>query len=130
MKITNKDLVRISQGLEHLSTQKTAAWYAVNKNKRKIIPFLEEFEKSRRDVMEKLAERDENGKIKTKIVENTEVLDISNPDLIHEIELALTNVANEEVEIEFHTAPISMIVNESHETQFIEPLIDTIFVEN
>lgn len=130
MKLKNKDLVRIAQGLEHLSTQQTAAWYAVNKNKRKVQVHMEEFEQSRRDVMEKMAERNEDGSIKTKVVEGVEVLDVTNPDLAHEIELALNNVANEEIEIEFYTSPISMIVNETHSSQYIDPLIDTIFIES
>lgn len=130
MKLKNKELVRIAQGLEHLSTQQTAAWYAVNKNKRKVQVHIEEFEQSRRDVMEKMAERNEDGTIKTKMVEGVEVLDVTNPELSHEIEIALNNVANEEIEVEFYTAPISMIVNESHSPQYLDPLIDTIFIES
>jgi hypothetical protein len=129
MKIKNKDLIMVAQGLEHLSSEHTVAWYCVNKNKRKVKPFIEEFEQSRRDVMDKMADRNEDGSIKTKVENGVEVLDISDPIKAKEIEDAMLAIAEEEIEIEFHIQPVTVIVNESHLPQYIEPLIGTVFID-
>jgi hypothetical protein len=129
MKIKNKDLTMIAHSLEQLSREHTVAWYAVNKNKRKVKPFMEEFEQSRRDVMDRLAEKNEDGSIKTKNENGFEELDFTDPIKRKEVEDALIQISEEEIEIEFHIQSISVIVNEPHHPQVLEPLIGTVFID-
>ena len=96
-KITNNQLLSISQSLAYLGTKETDSWYAISKNIRKIKPFLEELGESQKEIVEKYAERDDKGQM---IFEENGNPKISNLDVLNK---TLFELGNETVVVDFHT---------------------------
>lgn len=126
MKQTTKQIIQILQGLQHLSEKNTESWYVVDKNIRKIQPIYEEFEASKKTILEKFAERDEKGKIIFNQKGNKQIHTCSNEP---ERDKMFEELLNEEHEINFYQAPIELIINEKHPRELIKYLIGTIFIE-
>jgi len=122
-KITNNQLLSISQSLAYLGTKETDSWYAISKNIRKIKPFLEELSVVQKDIVEKYAERDENGQM---VFEENGAPKISNLDVLNK---TLFELGNETVVVDFYTIESDKLTKYNLEPRYIEPIVDFIITE-
>lgn len=124
VKITNKEMLNVNASLVYLSQKETAAWYQVSKNIRILKPFLSEWEDSHKSIIEKLADKDEEGKVAV-----NDKGQVSFGDNIDEANEAYESLLKEEVEIPFFTFSYSKLEDSKLDGLQVEPLIDVVILD-
>jgi hypothetical protein len=104
VKITNKEMLNVNASLVYLSQKETAAWYQVSKNIRILKPFLAEWEESHKSIIEKLADKGEDGKVAV-----NDKGQVSFGDNIEKANESYESLLKEEVEIPFFTFSYSKL---------------------
>lgn len=118
--ITKNQLLSISQSLAYLSTKETEQWYAIAKNVRAIKPHLEDLQQFQKEIVERFADKDENGQI---IFEERGTPKISNIDILNK---TLYELGNETINVDFYTIEKESLFKYNLEPRYIEPLVDFI----
>ena len=129
MKITKGEFSGVHESLLYLSKTETKAWYGTGKNLRKMLPVLTSNEEDRKAIIDKLAEKDEDGKTKTRVENGIEVLDFSNKETEAECMKALEDWSKETVEFEFHHINPELLQDEKLPNVLMDRLYGNVFPE-
>lgn len=127
VKVTNKQILSISAGLSYLNQRETEAWYQIDKNLTKISPLIEEINRSKKMLFDKMALKDEEGKIKYKDEEQTK---IDFGDNFEKADNMWKQIQDEEVEVDFHTFDIKLLEGVKLNSNFIRPLFNIIIIDS
>ena len=127
-KLKNKDVMMINESLLYLSSLKTKAWYGVSRNMQKLKPVLKAISDNREAVTEELAEKDENGKIVFEGEGNARVPKFG--DKKEEADKLWKEFMEEDAKkIDFYKIKLEKLEDTELDAMLVEPLLDTILVE-
>ena len=118
MEINNGQLLKVDEAFGYLASQETSAWYQVTKNLQRMAKHLEAFNESRKAIIDKYAEKDEEGQL---IIDNNSYQFGENSDKFVELwnELVL-----EKIDVDFYTFPYSKFESEKLDPVKIAPLME------
>jgi len=120
--ITNEELLAISEGLNYLSSKETKIWFQVLKNKKKIKSKVDEVTELRKEIIEKFAKKDEEGKPSVDEKGNVFIDDVKS------LNEALKKLSEEKIEIEFDTATVEDLEDSKLESRYLEPLMGSVII--
>ena len=123
MTITNKQLLEIEGALAYVSKEQTEAWYQVGRNIQRIKPFLERFGETRKEIIERLAEKDKDGNPKV------EGNNISFGENAEEFIEKFTELMEESIEVDFYVFPFDKFGSAKLDAIKVQPLMDIIVEE-
>lgn len=120
MTITNKQLLEIEGALAYVSSQETEAWYQIGRNIQRIKPLIERFGESRKEIIDRLSEKDKNGNPKV------DGNNISFGDNAEEFIEKWTELMEESIEVDFYTFPFDKFGSAKLDAIKVQPLMDII----
>ena len=126
--ISNKELLDIYAGLQHLSSEKTKAWYKISLNMKTVEPFVTKLFNLKDGIIDKYAKRDDKGNfIILERTEKGEIIDLGeNEKIVNKLWLELLN---ESVKINFALINISDLNDVSLNPLIIKPLLGVVIAE-
>lgn len=123
-KMTNKDLLAISQGIAYINSKETKVWHTLSQNLDLISPIVNEVNGRHRELTEELAPKDKDGKV----VRNTQN-QIEFGDNLEEANKRWEKVMDEEVEIEIISIPLDDLKDYGLDANMMKPLLGKLVVE-
>jgi hypothetical protein len=128
MKIKNSELIMVDRALAYLSGENTKAWYPIARNIQKIAQPLKDLEEAQKGVYEKLCDKNEDGSVKPKKLDNgNEVMTFE--DNAEELEKVMFELLEEEVDVDFYRFSYEKFGDCQLDSIKIQPLMDKVIHE-
>ena len=123
-KMTNKDLLAISQGIAYINSKETKVWHTLSKNLDLISPIVNKVNARHRDLTDELAPKDAEGKVIRNAQNQIDFGD--NLDKANDI---WEKVMSEEVEVVIISIPLGDLKDYGLDANMMKPLLGTLVVE-
>ncbi len=122
-------ITQIKNALNQLGNERLPIAYEIAKNIKTCDKVIDEVQTIVKELFEKYAEKDENGKLKNFEQDGQLMSKITDAEKLKEYNAELEKVRDDDHEITFHKVLLSKIEAEKLQANTLVPLLDTIFVE-
>ena len=123
-KMTNKDLLAISQGIAYINSKETKVWHTLAENLDLISPIVKSVNDRHQKLTEELAPKDDKGQV----VRNAQN-QIDFGDNLEKANELWETIMAEEVEIELVPIPLEDIKDYGLDANMMKPLLGTLVVD-
>lgn len=123
-KMTNKDLLTLSQGLAYINSKETKVWHTISQNLDVISPLVATLNQEHAKISKELAVKDEMGNPK-----RTEQNQIDFGENIEKANTRWEKILEQEVEITLVPIQLSDIKAYDFDANIMKPLLGTLVVE-
>tara|TARA_R110001592_G_scaffold5517_3_gene30361 strand:- start:25341 stop:25742 length:402 start_codon:yes stop_codon:yes gene_type:complete len=123
-KMTNKDLLAISQGIAYLNSKETKVWHALAANMELISKIVTDVNKRHADISTELAKKDDKG---APIRNAQNQLDFG--DNIEQANTRWEDIMSEDVTVELKPIALDDLKDYGLDANMMKPLIGTLLVE-
>ena len=123
-KMTNKDLLSISQGIAYINSKETKVWHTLSKNLDVISPLVNEVNARHRTITDELAPKDDKG-VPIRNAQNQ----IEFGDNLEEANKRWEAIMQEEVEVEIISIPVGDLQDYGLDANIMKPLLGTLIME-
>jgi len=123
-KMTNKDLLAISQGIAYINSKETKVWHTLAENLDLISPIVKSVNDRHQKLTEELAPKDDKGQV----VRNSQN-QIDFGDNLEKANELWETIMAEEVEIELVPIPLEDIKDYGLDANMMKPLLGTLVVD-
>ena len=123
-KMTNKDLLAISQGIAYINSKETKVWHTLAENLDLISPIVKSVNERHQKLTEELAPKDDKGQV-ARNAQNQ----IDFGDNLEKANERWESIMSEEVEVEIIPIPLEDIKDYGLDANMMKPLLGTLVVD-
>ena len=123
-KMTNKDLLAISQGIAYINSKETKVWHSLSQNLDLISPIVSEVNAKHKQITIDLAQKDDSGNA----IRNAQN-QIDFGDNIEKANKRWEDIMNQNVEVELIPILLEDIQEYGLDANMMKPLLGTLVVE-
>ena len=123
-KMTNKDLLAISQGIAYINSKETKVWHTLSKNLDLISPIVNSVNARHKVLTDELAPKDDKGEV---LRNQQNQIDFG--DNLEKANERWEKVMAEEVEVEIISIPLDDLKDYGLDANMMKPLLGKLVVE-